>query len=258
VSLKVKKLNFRYNNRLILKDISLETKKGEILTLIGPNGSGKTTLLRCIMGILNPEKGEILIDGKKTSKIKRRELARRIGYVPQSELNNFPITVFDTVLMGRKPYLNWNPSNKDLKIVSEVLHLLGLKELALRDLNELSGGEKQKALIARAIVQEPEIMLLDEPTNNLDLRYQLEVLEIIKNIAKEKEISIIMTMHDLNLAPRYSDKLVMLKNGEIFSIGKPEQVITSRNIKSVYGVEAVVYNQFQTLHVIARKPLKEK
>ncbi|MEA1963972.1 MAG: ABC transporter ATP-binding protein [Candidatus Aerophobetes bacterium] len=257
MKLKIQELNFRYDSRLVLKEIGLEVEEGEILTLVGPNGSGKTTLLRCIMGILNPERGYILIDGKLISKIKRKELARRIAYVPQSEPTSFPTTVFDTILMGRKPYLNWNPSVKDFRIVSEALHLLGLKEFALRDLNELSGGEKQKVLIARAIVQEPETMLLDEPTSNLDLKHQLEILEIVKNLVKEKAISVIMAMHDLNLASRYSDKLVMLKNGKIFGIGIPKQVITSENMKSVYGVEAVIYNQSRTPYVVAKNPLKE-
>jgi len=257
VKLKIQGLNFRYNSRLVLKDVNLEVGEGEILTLLGPNGSGKTTLLRCIMRIFNPEKGHILINGKQISKIKRKELAKRIGYVPQSEHSSFPTTVFDAVLIGRKPYLNWNPSDKDFRVVSEVLHLLELKEFALRDLNELSGGEKQKVLIARAIVQEPEIMLLDEPTANLDLRHQLEILEIIKKLVKEKRISAIMAMHDLNLAPRYSDKLVMLKNGEIFCMGAPEQVITSGNIKSVYEVEATIYNQSRTPYVVAKRALKK-
>ena len=253
--LKIQGLNFGYDSRLVLKDINLEVEKGEILTLVGPNGSGKTTLLRCIMRIFAPDKGYILINGKQISKIKRRELAKRMAYVPQSEINSFPTTVFDTVLMGRRPYLNWNPGVKDFKMVSDVLHLLGLKEFALRDLNELSGGEKQKVLIARAIAQEPEIMLLDEPTSNLDLRYQLEVLEVVKNLAKEKAISVIMAMHDLNLASRYSDRLAMLKDGKIFSMGTPKQVITSENVKLVYGVEVSIYNQSQTPYVVAKKPL---
>ena len=257
MKLKVQGLNFRYNSKLVLKDITLEVGEGEILTLLGPNGSGKTTLLRCIMRILNPDKGYILIDGRQISKIKRRELAKRIACVPQSEPDNFPTTVFDAVLIGRRPYLNWNPSIKDFKIVSEVLHLLELEEFVLRDLNELSGGEKQKVLIARGIVQEPEIMLLDEPTSNLDLRHQLEVLEIIKYLVKKRTISVIMAMHDLNLASKYSDKLVMLKNGKIFSTGTPKQVITPENIKSVYGVEATVYNQSQIPYVMAKKSLKK-
>jgi len=255
VKLKIQGLNFRYNDRLVLEDINLEVEEGEILTLLGPNGSGKTTLLRCIVRILNPERGCIFIDEKQISKMKREQLARKIGYVPQSESSSFPVTVFDTVLMGRKPYLSWNPTFKDFRIVSEVLHLLGLEEFALRDLNELSGGEKQKVLIARTIAQGPEIMLLDEPTSSLDLKHQLEVLEVVRSLAKEKGISVIMAMHDLNLASRYSDKLVMLKNGKIFSIGTPEKVVTSENIKSVYGVEATVYNHLQTPYVVPEKPL---
>jgi len=254
VRLKIQKLNFRYNGRLILKDINLELGKGEIVSLVGPNGSGKTTLLRCIMRIITPESGYILINGERINEIKRRELAKRMAYVPQSEPVNFPTTVFDTVLMGRKPYLNWSPSDRDFRVVSDVLYLLELEEFALRDLDELSGGEKQKVLIARAIVQEPEIILLDEPTGNLDLKHQLEVLDIVKDLAKEKEISVIMAMHDLNLAPRYSDKIVMLKNGKIFSIGRPEQVITSENIRLVYGVEAVIYNHSQIPYVLVKGP----
>lgn len=254
--LKIQGLNFKYNSRLVLRDINLEVEEGEILTLLGPNGSGKTTLLRCIVRIFNPEEGDIFIDGKQISKIKREELAKWISYVPQNEHSSFPATVFDTVLIGRRPHLNWNPSNRDFKVVSTILHLLGLKEIALRDFNELSGGEKQKVLIARAIAQEPKIMLLDEPTSNLDLRHQLEVLEIVRNLAKEKGVSVIMATHDLNLVPRYSDKLVMLKSGKIFSMGTPEQVITSENIKSVYQVDATIYTQSQIPHITSMKPLQ--
>lgn len=253
MKLRIEGINFRYNSRLILKNVSLEVGEGEIMALIGPNGSGKTTLLRCIMGMVTPERGNVLITGRQISKIKKKDLARCIAYVSQNESTNFPVTVFDAILMGRKPYLSWNPGNRDFKIVCEVLQTLSLEELALRDLNELSGGEKQKVLIARAIVQEPEIILLDEPTSNLDLKHQLEVLETIKGLARERKISVIMAMHDLNLAPRYSDKIAMLKSGEVFSVGTPHQVITSENIKEVYGVEATVYNHHDAPYVVAGK-----
>ena len=251
VKLEVKGLNFKYNGRCILENINLEVGEGEVLTILGPNGSGKTTLLRCIAGIINPEEGQIFINGNKIKKLKKEELARKISYVPQNEDGSFPATVFDTVLMGRKPYLTWNPSNKDLEVVSATLGFLGLKEFALRDFNELSGGEKQKVLIARAIVQQAQIMLLDEPTSNLDLRHQLEVLEIIRRLADERGISVIMATHDLNLAPRYSDELVMLKNGKVFCLGKPKQVITPENIKAVYQVEATIDNHSQIPHIVS-------
>ncbi len=233
-------LDFRYKNTNVLEDVGIELNKGEILSIVGPNGAGKTTLLKCIVRIVRPDKGTILIDGQDASRMKRLELARCIGYVPQSSPSKFPITVFDAVLMGRRPYIAWKPSKKDLVMVADILSSMGLEGVALRDFDQLSGGQKQKVLLARAFAQDPGYLLLDEPTSNLDLKHQMEVMGMISSMVKEKEVAAILAIHDLNLASRFSDRVVMLNSGKIFCTGKPLQVMTHENIRSVYGVEAMI------------------
>ena len=172
--------------------------------------------------------------------MKQQEIARQIGYVPQSSATPLATTVFDTVLMGRRPHIGWRVSDFDLDKVSDTLERLNLQDLAMRDFGQLSGGQKQKVLIARALVQEPTVLLLDEPTSNLDMKHQLDVLETISSMVKEKGISAVMAIHDLNLAARFSDKLVMLKKGVIYAAGTPIDLLSEKNISDVYGVEAIV------------------
>ena len=166
----VRGVSFEYEGMPALEDVSLEAREAEVVGIIGPNGSGKSTLLKCIDGILRPRVGVVSIDGKETAKMRRRELARRMGYVPQGSSSTFPLTVFDVVLMGRRPYISWTAGEGDLEMVSRVLKWVGIETLAWRHFDELSGGERQKVLIARALAQEPKVLLLDEPTSNLDLQ----------------------------------------------------------------------------------------
>ncbi len=238
--LSIHELNFRYKNINALEGVGLKLNKGEILSIVGPNGAGKTTLLKCIVRIVKPERGTILIDGKDASQMKRLDLARCVGYVPQSSPSKFPITVFDAVLMGRRPYITWKPSKKDLEVVADLLMSMDLEDLALRGFDELSGGEKQKVLLARAFAQDPNYLLFDEPTSNLDLRHQMEVMEMISGMVREKGVAAILAMHDLNLASRFSDRILMLNAGKIFCNGEPLQVMTVENIRSVYGVEVTI------------------
>ena len=238
--LRIHELNFRYKNINALEGVDLKLNKGEILSIVGPNGAGKTTLLKCIVRIVKPERGTILIDGKDASRMKRLDLARCVGYVPQSSPSKFPITVFDAVLMGRRPYITWKPSKKDLEVVADLLMSMDLEDLALRGFDELSGGEKQKVLLARAFAQDPNYLLFDEPTSNLDLRHQMEVMEMISGMVREKGVAAILAMHDLNLASRFSDRILMLNAGKIFCNGEPLQVMTVENIRSVYGVEVTI------------------
>ncbi|WGI17376.1 ABC transporter ATP-binding protein [Methanonatronarchaeum sp. AMET-Sl] len=236
MKLKVKGIEFSYSSRRILNNVDLKLKEGEILSLIGPNGSGKTTLLKCINRILKPQYGVMMLNGEDIQKMTRKNIAKNIGYVPQTEKNTFPTTVFDTILMGRKPHTNnWGPKEKDLEIVSEIIETLNIEDLSMKKTNELSGGQRQKVMIGRALAQEAEVLILDEPTSNLDLKHQLEVLQLI-NKQKEKGTSAIMAIHDLNQAKRFSDKLIMLKNGEIHSAGDPT-ILNRRNIREVYGVK---------------------
>lgn len=249
-------VTFSYASTSILANVTAELGEGEILGLVGPNGAGKSTLIRCIDRILKPQQGSILLDGQETKKMSRQKLAQHMGYVPQANSDGFPTTVFDTVLMGRRPHMSWGSNDSDIEKVIEALELLEIKRFALRDFKSLSGGEKQKVVLARALVQEPDVLLLDEPTSDLDIRHQLEVMEIIKDIVKQKGISAIVAIHDLNLAARYTDKIVMLHEGSIFAGGCPKIVLTPENIKSVYGVEAEVKNGSNGLYILPLRSVK--
>jgi len=240
LKLEINNLSFSYNGYPALEGVTLELGPGEVLGIVGPNGSGKSTLLKCMNRILKTKQNTILIDGEDVRNIGLKKLAKLMGYVPQNSRNIFPFTVFDIVLMGRKPYIQWSLSEKDKEIVAQILEHLGIGNLAMRYFNELSGGEQQKVIIARALAQQPQILLLDEPTSSLDIRHQLEILCILRSLAQSKHCSVILSMHDLNLASRFSDTMVMIKKGCIFAVGNPESVITEENIETVYGIKSRV------------------
>ena len=255
MKLKVKDVEFGYNGTLVLEGISIDLGRSEIIGIVGPNGAGKSTLIRCIDRILTPRGGTILLDGADISNMTRMEIAKEMGYVPQTATRVFPATVFDTVLMGRRPHLGWKSSVEDIDIVLEVLELLGITEFAMRDFNEISGGQQQKVLIARALAQEADILLLDEPTSNLDIRHQLEVMDIMQGIVRNNGISAIVAIHDLNLASRYTDRLLMMNGGRIFAAGSPESVLTVENIRRAYGVEALVKSDGERPYIIPVRPV---
>jgi iron complex transport system ATP-binding protein len=244
LKLVINNLSFNYAGHPVLKEVEFKVDSGEVLSIVGPNGSGKSTLLKCMNRILKTKENTVFIDGKDASKINYKDLSRLIGYVPQSSTSTFSFTVFDIVLMGRRPYINWNLSEKDSEIVAEVLDFLGIGDFAMRHFNELSGGEQQKVVIARALAQQPQTLLLDEPTSSLDIRHQLEILCMLRSLTQNEEHSVIVTMHDLNLASRFSDRLLMLKKGEIFACGTPKEVLTEENIRAVYGIESKVSDSF--------------
>ena len=256
VNITIKSLTFGYNGSMILDGLNLVVEDSEVLGLVGPNGSGKTTLIKCIDKILKP-KGSILIDGRDIDTVSRTDLAKRLGYVPQSSSTPLATTVFDTVLMGRRPHISWRVSDSDLDKVADILELLHLEYLAMRDFSQLSGGQKQKALIARALAQEPEVLLLDEPTSSLDMKHQLEVMETISSLVKEKKISAVMALHDLNLASMFVDKLAILKGGKIYAAGEPIDLLNAKNIRDVYGVEAVVMNNLDRPYIVPLRSLNE-
>lgn len=242
MSVKIRGLFSGYGKNTVLKNIELAIDKGELVSLVGTNGAGKSTLLKCMNRIIKPLQGRILLEGKDASRMHLKEIAHFFGYVPQSALHIFPATVFDTVLLGRRPFVNWSVGPENRAIVYEVLSRMNLENMAHRQFNELSGGERQRVLIARALAQQPRVLLLDEPTSNLDIRHQLEVLDIMASIVKEKGVSVVMAIHDLNMAARCSDRIVFLRNGEVKIEGRPEDVLVSENIRSVFGVETIVNN----------------
>ncbi|MBC8488866.1 MAG: ABC transporter ATP-binding protein [Bacteroidetes bacterium] len=254
----INNLNFSYNGSFSLKDINEHIGAGEFTAFVGPNGSGKSTLLKCIDRILIPDNGEILFNDQDISNYSREKVAKIIAYVPQNEGNIYPVTVFDAVLLGRKPYVNWAPSKNDFDKTAEVIEKLDLEDIALKEIYKLSGGQRQRVYIARALAQEPKVLLLDEPTANLDLRHQLEVLEILK-LLSEKGITIIIAIHDLNMAVKFCSKFIMLNEGEIFATGGKE-IITSGNIKKLYRVKVKIINEDGEIIIIPLsnndKPMK--
>ena len=248
--LSVDKIEFSYGNATVLKDVNFKVKKGDFVSILGVNGSGKSTLMKCINRILKFKEGMIFVEDRDLKKMKDIEIARKIGYVPQSSETGF-VTVFDAVLLGRKPYIKWDVSKKDIELTENILEVMNLEEYALRYINELSGGELQKVVIARALVQEPQILLLDEPTSDLDLKNQLEVMSIIREVSNTHNIASIVVMHDINLALRYSDKFIILKEGQVFTTGGKE-VITPEIIKETYGVDVHV-EKFEGIPMIIPK-----
>ncbi|WP_320041495.1 ABC transporter ATP-binding protein [uncultured Desulfobacter sp.] len=245
----VENLYFSYPGKDVLKGISFSLDEKQIQCIVGPNGTGKSTLVKCIDRLLIPQSGNIFFNGKEYATLNRQEIAKLIGYVPQSSGQLFSTTVFDTVLMGRKPHYFWRCSDEDIDIVAEILQLMGLDDLAMVEFNRLSGGQQQRVLIARALAQKPRLLLLDEPTSSLDISHQLEIMEIIYSLVCSQNIAVIMVVHDLNLAARYADTILMLYAGKVYANGSAQETITASNIKNVYGVEANIHSQDKILSV---------
>lgn len=236
--LTVENLNFSYRKSRLLKDIKFQLKAGQVLAILGPNGVGKTTLLKCLNGILKPQTGNIFVNHKSILKYSRQKLAQTFAYVAQrTEVGD--MTVFDAILLGRRPYIVWDVSASDLAKVEQVIERLNLQSLMLRSVRELSGGELQKVAIARALVQEPQILLFDEPTSALDLKNQIEILSLIRETVISQQQSALLTLHDLNLALRFADQFLFLKEGRIFSLGGHDS-ITPELIESVYEVPVLI------------------
>jgi iron complex transport system ATP-binding protein len=233
-------LSFTYNSHPVLDSVDLRLNPGELMAVLGPNGVGKTTLLKCINALHRPGKGAVMVDGEDVLKLSARQIARKVGYVAQ-KTESVRLTAFDAVLLGRRPHISWGASRNDLEMADAALRRLGLEDLALRYIDSMSGGELQKVAIARALVQEPRLMLLDEPTASLDLKNQMEILSIIRRVVREHEVAAIMTMHDLNTALRCADKCVFLKNGRIHFAGEPCRV-EAETIESVYGLPVEIHS----------------
>jgi iron complex transport system ATP-binding protein len=241
MNITVQDLTFSYRSTPTLNQISIKLHNQEVLGLIGPNGSGKTTLLKCINKILEPKQGTILLGNQAIKKMSRLEVAKQIGYVPQSQNSQSEtLSVFEIVLMGRRPHIAWQSSQKDTEKVWEALKTLSIENLAMRNFFELSGGEQQRVLVARSVAQEAKVLLLDEPTSNLDIKHQLEVMDLSRKLVQEQGLAAVVAIHDLNLAARYCDQIVMMKSGVIFAAGNAISVITKENIGVVYGVEVEI------------------
>jgi iron complex transport system ATP-binding protein len=242
-------LDVSYGAHKILEMISFHADAGEILGIIGPNGSGKTTLLKAMSRIVAPDNGEVYLNDHNMNELDFRELAQQVAVVPQDISINFDYTVRDIVMMGRHPYIGRFSSETaaDLEICNRAMHLAKVAHLADASVHEISGGERQRVLIARALAQEPKILLLDEATSNLDISHQIEILNIIRGLTGK--ITVISVFHDLNLAAYYCDRLIMLKEKHIFAVGTPENVLTRETLDAVYGIDALV-----KIHPLTGKP----
>lgn len=233
----MKDISFSYLNGFSLRQVSLTVEKGEMVALLGPNGSGKTTLIKLAAGVLNPERGEVLLGEARLRKLSRKEIARRVAVVPQYFNIPFAFTVAEVVMLGRTPFINplSGEGERDHGIARHAMELTGIEQFSKRTFNELSGGERQKSILAMALAQEPKLILLDEPTAHLDINHQVEILELVKGLNREQGVTVLGAMHDLNLAALYFDRLVLLKEGAIFAQGPPAAVLTEKTIYDVFG-----------------------
>ena len=241
-ALHVKDVSVGYGERTVLDTLNVDIKRGAVTSIVGPNGCGKSTLLRTMSRLLNPTKGEIVLDGKSIHDIPTRKLATQLGLLPQTPIAPDGIMVADLVGRGRTPHQGilgrW--SQQDYDIVAEALETTGISDLAERSIDELSGGQRQRVWIAMALAQRTDTLLLDEPTTYLDVKHQLDVLDLLTELNRDRGTTIVMVLHDLNLAARYSDELVAVSGGKVFAHGHPREVITKENVKSVFGIDSVI------------------
>ena len=252
MEIKINGMKFDYTGTPVLENIGLDISGPQFVSILGPNGVGKSTLIHCINKILTPTGGTVIVDGKNVEDYSLKDMARKIGYVPYSSSDSFPLTVVDTVLLGRHPHAGWKTTDEDLEIVYDTLRKLGIEDLSMRFFNELSAGQHQKVMLARGLVQRPEVLLLDEPTSNLDVKHQLGISRMLKKLSHEENILVIMISHDLNIAAKYSDYIIMMHDGGIYDVGLPSEVITAANIRAVYGVDATIVDDDGTPHVILK------
>lgn len=243
IKIEVQDVCLSYGQKIVLRELTFQLRPGEMVGLIGPNGSGKSTVIRALSHIIVPCSGNIFLDGQDITRLPRRDLARLLAVVPQMPLLPSAFTAFEIVLMGRNPHLGLfqYEKQKDLDIVWQAMEKTGTQQLAERRVGELSGGEIQSLLIARALAQETKVILLDEPTANLDIGRQVEVLNLIKALCRGDNLVVLAALHDLNLASQYCDRLILIDDGRIYAEGTPVEVITADNIAAVYGAESCVY-----------------
>jgi iron complex transport system ATP-binding protein len=240
---RLEEVSFAYRDRPVLERISLQVERGERFGLLGPTGSGKSTLVRLLSRVLHPASGRILLHGRPLASYAPREVARRVAVVPQETALDFPFSVLEVVLMGRAPHLGGFAfeGERDLAAAEDAMARTGITDLAGRFFHELSGGEKQRVVIARALAQEPEVLLLDEPTTFLDIRHVVETFELLSTLSRERGITLIAVLHDLNLAALYLERLAFLKHGRLHACGDPETVLTYRTIREVYETDVYVH-----------------
>jgi iron complex transport system ATP-binding protein len=238
--LQVTQLHYGYGERAVLRGIDLTVKAGEVVSLVGPNGAGKSTLLKCVNGVLTPIRGQVTLDGRPTNEYGRRELARAIAYVPQQHGPAISLSVVDMIALGRAPHRTLASAARDRELVLDLIEQLGLQPLALRSFAALSGGERQRVLLGRALAQGDRLLLLDEPTSALDLKHQLDTMTTVRALASARGCGVLIAIHDLALASRFSDRLVLLGDGQVRADGPWRDVLAVEHVEAVYGVSAIV------------------
>lgn len=241
-AIRINHLSFSYPNKPVLKEISLSLPRGSFTAVLGPNGCGKTTLLKNISGYLKPRHGEVLVLDNPVQRLDPRQRAMTIGYIPQNTFPGFDFTCYQVVAMGRLPYLKrfqWE-TKTDKRAVHRAMVLTGTWDLKDRPINTISGGEMQRVLIARAIAQQPKILLMDEPVSHLDIKYQMEIIGLVGRLCSNLEITAVAVLHDINLASRYCSQMVLMKDGKIISTGSADRVVTEKNLKNVFGIDAEI------------------
>jgi iron complex transport system ATP-binding protein len=263
-AINVKNLSHSFGEDIVLKNISFQVPAKDFFIVIGPNGSGKTTLMKVISGILKPQNGRLEILNRSIDQYQRKALARTIAYVPQMMSADFPFTVFEMVLMGRSPHLGLLglEEEKDMEIARQAIAFTGMESLARRKLDQLSGGEQQRVFIARAICQEPDVILLDEPTASLDLAYQVRIMDLMERLKNEKGITVVMVSHDVNLAAMYADHLLLLHNGQVLCQGLPDEVLNYKTLEEAYGCTLLVdespIGKFPRVTLVPKKYMNRK
>ena len=235
-----------YGDYTVLDGLNFHLDTGELVSILGPNGCGKSTFIKTMCNILAPKSGRISLDGKDVREYSKKEFAKHVAYVPQTSTTFGNSTVFESVLIGRRPYIDWDYSAQDLQIASDALKTMHIEDLHDRNITLLSGGQRQRAYIARAITQNSDFFILDEPTSSLDLKHQIDTMAIMKELSMKGKGAVV-ALHDLNLALNYSDRVIALCNKKIYAVGKPEEVITEQMISDVYGVRAkIVRDEYGT------------
>ena len=257
MKLEVSNLIQGYGSKIVLNDISLNINSGELVTVLGPNGSGKSTLIKTMCNIMKPKSGRISIDGEDSTSMSRKEFAKVVAYVPQSSVTFSNTSVYDTVLAGRRPYIEWNYSHSDIKIAADAMRVMHIDDLHDSSISSLSGGQKQRVHIARALTQNSNFFVLDEPTSALDLKHQIDTMSIMHRLVKYGKGALV-ALHDINLALNYSDRVIVLKDSKIYDQGRPKDVITEKMINEVYGVSANIIEDEYGIFIHPFRPIWDK